>query len=92
MTPEPLLVPFTDKGKEVSVSFSVYVLELKTANRWNIPGPMEIGPATSAIGTGCIASGHLRAYARRAATNVQLRKFPAWSRESGSLTRSKGIG
>ena len=31
---------------------------------------MEIGPATGANGTGCIVSGHLRACARKAATNV----------------------
>ena len=30
---EPLLAPFMDKGKEVSISFSVFVLELKTENR-----------------------------------------------------------
>jgi len=42
MMPEPLLAPFTDKGKEVSFLFLDFVLELKAGterapwNQWGV--------------------------------------------------------
>ena len=91
MMPEPLLVPFTDKGKEVSPVFLGVCSRTENWNRKSSPGPMGISPVNSANGTGCTASGCLRVYARRAATTVQLKKSSAWSRVSGSQTGSRGI-
>ena len=83
MTPEPLLVPFMDKGKEVSFLFLGICSGTENQNRRSNLGPMGSGPATSANGTSHTASGCLRAYARRAVINAQLKRSYAWSMESG---------
>jgi len=66
--PEKLLVPFNDKGKQVSVCFSFEVVTgTEIQNRKNSPGPMGTGSVTSVSGTGSIACGHqkvsIRSYA-----------------------------
>src|SRR5882724_5577215 len=46
MTPEPLLAPFTNKGKEVSAWVHLsFDNGTEIRNRWTSPGPMGIGPA-----------------------------------------------
>jgi len=51
---------------------------------------MESGPATSASGTGCTASGRPRVFARRAVTSARLRRSLAPLLEFGSQTRNGG--
>ena len=93
MRPEPLLAPFTDRGKEVSTGIVPgFDTGTNTENRWTIQGPTGIGPATSASGIGCIASGRLGVCTRRAATSARLRRAPAQLLESRSQTGSSGIG
>ena len=85
MTPEPLLAPFTEKGKEVSSRIlSGIDTGTENRNRWSNLGPMGSGPATSAIGTGPTASGHWKVFARSPATNVRHRRLCAWSQGCGS--------
>src|SRR5882724_1329897 len=57
MMPEPLLAPFTDKGKEVSAGVHLsFDNGAEIRNRWTSPGPMGIVPVISADGIGCTAS------------------------------------
>ena len=78
MTPEPLLAPFTDKGKEVSNLFLSVCSGTENQNRKSTPGPTWIGPVTGSNSTGYTVSGHLRVYARRAATSAWLTRLYAW--------------
>src|SRR5882724_4968707 len=90
MIPEPLLVPFTDKGKEVSTLFLGICSGTENWNRRSNLGPMGNSPATGANGTSHTASGHLKAYARRAVINAQLKKLVAQSTASRFRTGTRG--
>ena len=94
MTPEPLLAPFTDKGKEVSLGFCLELIpELKTNNRWNNSGPTGTGFVTGAAGIGHTACGHLKVSAKRAVTIAWLkdrlhrRWRPGFKTETVGLSR-----
>jgi len=57
LIPEPLLAPFTDKGKQVSfIVSSGLILETENQKRWS-PGPMGTGCVISASNTPHTASG-----------------------------------
>jgi len=57
---EPLLTPFTIKGKEVSFLFLSVCSGTENWNRKSNLGPTGSSPATGANGTSCTASGCLR--------------------------------
>src|SRR5882724_1091306 len=80
MTPEPLLAPFTEKGKEVSSSILSRV-DTGTENRKQVeqPGTNGEGPVTGAFGTGLTASGDRKVFARNPVTNVRHRRLSAQS-------------
>ena len=92
MMPEPLLSPFMDKGKEVSLFFLSICSGTENWNRRSNLGPMGSGPVIGANGTGHTVFGRLRAYIRRAAINAQLKRSYAQSTVSRYQTRSGGIG
>jgi len=91
MTLEPLLAPFTNKGKEVSLGFCLeLILELKTENRWNNSGPTGTGLVTGATGIGHTACGCLKVFAKKVAINVRAKRSSALSMGSGFRNGSGG--
>ena len=92
MTPEPLLAPFTNKGKEVSAWVHLsFDNGTEIRNRWTSPGPMGISPAIGADGIGCTVSGRLRVCARKVVTIVRVKNSCAPFMALGFQIRNGGI-
>jgi len=93
MTPELLLAPFTDKGKEVSTGcFLELILELKTETgraAWDKWGP-DVWPVPAA--PFLTVSGHWRVSDRRAVISAQPWRLYAWSQGFGFQSEMTGSG
>src|SRR5882724_11927878 len=99
MMPEKLLVPFTNKGKQVSLKLSGNETGTEIHNRRNTQGPMGTRFATSANDTTRIASGHQKGSAKNHVTIAQHRKssapslgFGCPSGSTGNRWRREGLG
>jgi len=77
--PEKLLMPFTDKGKSVSLDFPGIDTGTENRDREKNPGPTGTGSATGAKGTCSIVCGHLKADDKSPVTIVWARKWSAQS-------------
>ena len=85
---DKLLVPFTDKGKQVCLNFSGIDTGTENQDSEKNLGPMGTGSVTSANGTHSIACGHLKADYKSPATTVWARKWSAQLVEFGFPTRN----
>jgi len=97
--PEKLLMPFTDKGNQVSLKFSGSETKIEIHNRKNSCGPTGTMFVTSVSGMGHIASGHQKGCTRSHVTTVWSKKwcapspgFRCPSRNAGNQWRREGLG
>src|SRR5882724_3155537 len=97
--PEKLLMPFTNKGKFISLDFPEIDTRTENQDSEKNLGPTGTGSATSANGTHSIACGHLNVAVKNPVTTVQARKWSAQLEESrfpngnsGSWWRRGGPG